>query len=141
MMNEQTHNAGESRMGTDIPFEDVSAVSTVDATRRPRQRDGRGRFARREARMVGPLGPAGGVGDGGVDAVTGRWISGVRNNAVLHDFERVHEVTTRPVYEFPDWSGGADPVRRSHAGAAEAHALANHFLTCPCHTTGDACCG
>jgi hypothetical protein len=120
------------------PVRDLSGETpTVGATVRPAQsRDAFGRFAARKAREVGPLGPAGGVGPGGIDTVTGRFIPGVRNHAQLHDLE----ATTGRYHEARVWGRAGDP-RRSHDGAAEAHDVINHVMTCPCHTTGGACCG
>jgi hypothetical protein len=125
------------------PVENISgSVKTVNNYVRPAQpRGAGGRFSPRQNRIIGPLGPPGGVGNGGVDVTTGRFIPGVADHAQLHDLERVHSVTASPYYEVPDWSGGVHPMRKSHAGSADVQALANHAMSCPCLTTGGACCG
>lgn len=107
---------------TDVPVVNVSADATPDHGKsrptRTLSRDPLGRFARplahanvrvegtdgatlnmaygRRPEQVGPLGPAGGIGPGGVDAVTGRWLEGAHRNDVLFrdplNWERVTHV-------------------------------------------------
>lgn len=112
------------------------SVPMVGSTRHNSRGSG-GKFKPKQNRIVGPLGPAGGVGDGGIDAVTGRHVGG-RNHAVLHDLERVHAVTTRPHFEVPDWSRGVDPDRKSHDYRDREQGL-NHILGCRTCATGGAC--
>ena len=133
MSDEKTMPADQRTIKDGAPVRNLSGETpTIGATvRLAQRRDALGRFKPRANRLVGPLGPPGGVGPGGIDAVTGRWISGVRNSAQLHDWDRVHAVTTRPYFEVPDYSWGVDPARKSHDAAAEAHAYVNHRLSCP----------
>lgn len=124
------------------PVENISgSVKTVNNYVRPAQsRSAVGRFRPRASRIVGPLGPPGGSGPGGIDTVTGHWIPGVRNMAQTHDLERVHAVTESPYFEVKDYSAGVHPMRKSHAGSYEVQALANHAMSCPCLTTGGVIC-
>ena len=129
------------------PAENVSATALPEPGVRPTRtlhRDPLGRFANRplahadvpagdltltyarRPELVGPLNKP--TGPGGRDSVTGAWIPGVRNNAQLHDLERVHAVTTRPQYHSPDYGWGTDLARKSHDGLGEAEQLLNHHL-------------
>ena len=101
-LQEDVHDPGSATVGlassttSNLPALNVSAEGdpTKDAPRtRHAVRDVQGRFKPRGSRLVGPLGPPGGAGPGGVDTVTGRWIPGVRNGAQLQDLERVHEIS------------------------------------------------
>jgi hypothetical protein len=122
-----------------LPFEDVSAeVKTVGATMRPKQpRDPRGRY--RSSRQMTALGPAGGVGKGGRNAVTGEWLDGIEDRSVRHR-ERDGWAEERVHYVSPDWSGGYLPERRTHEATAGAQAALNGLLGNPCHTSGAAVC-
>lgn len=111
------------------------SVRTVGDTVRPAQhRDTSGRYRTRTATLIRGLDAPGTERTELLrDSVTGQMIRG-RNNAVkFRDDGPVH-------YWSPDHSQGADPVRRSHEGAAGAHDLLNDMLTNPCHTTGGAVC-
>lgn len=118
----------------DLEIRNVSAEGgpTVGATRRPRQsRDAFGRFAARKTTEVGPLGPAGGVGESGVDSVSGRFIPGVRINSVLHDPidpQRVHEVGP----------SRAPFIEAEHEQNREAEHAVNHAMGCRTCATGGA---
>jgi hypothetical protein len=120
-VNENTHDTGESTIGGQVP--------TTGATVRHNARGSGGRFKPRESRIVGPLNKP--EGPGGIDNVSGRFIPGVRNNAQLHDYERMTVTTTRPVYEARDWSQGVHPDRKSHDGVREFGSYVNHLLDCP----------
>jgi hypothetical protein len=88
------------------PVRNVSGETpTVAATTRHFDRGAGGKFRPRQNRIVGPLGPPGGSGPGGVDAVTGRHIPGLQDRSQLHDLERV-KACANPYYEVPDYSGG-----------------------------------
>jgi hypothetical protein len=117
------------------------SVRTVGDTVRPAQhRDTSGRYRAREARLVGPY-QRQPEGRGGIDSVTGEFRAGELDRSQLHDMDRVHAISSRQMqFVPPDWSCGADPVRRSHEGAAGAHALLNEMLSNPCHTTGGEVC-
>jgi hypothetical protein len=121
--NERVTNPGEPVVGGNVPVRNLSGETpTVGATVKPRQRDSRGRYRVREARLVGPLTRP--EGPGGIDSVTGQWVPGVRNNAQLHDLERVHAVASYPYYQVPDFSPGrARDVR-------EQERFTNRILDC-----------
>lgn len=116
------------------------SVRTVGDTIRPAQhRDTSGRYRAREPRLTGRLNQP--EGRGGIDAVTGQWIPGVRDNSQLHDMDRVHAISSRQMQCVPpDYSAGVDPVRKSHAGSEQVQALANEAMSNPCHTSGGAVC-
>jgi hypothetical protein len=99
-MSDTVKNAGEPRMGTEIPFENVSgSVQTIGNTRRYNERGAGGRWAPRGSTQIRPLPPPNGLVR---DAVTGRMVEGP-DNSMLHRmadglaFERVHRVA-------PDYS-------------------------------------
>jgi hypothetical protein len=123
------------------PVDNVSgSVRTIGATVRHNSRGAQGKFKPRQNRIVGPLGPPGGTGPGGVDSVTGQWVPGIQDRSQLHDLERV-AACRNPYFQVPDYSAGVDPARKSHDGAAEAHAVINHVMSCPACATGGACNG
>ena len=132
IMSDNVQNAGQSTMGTDIPFENVSgSVPTVDNYRRPAQsRNALGRFAARSSRQISTLGPPGGIGQGGIDATSGRWVPGVENRSVLHRqddgwaLEQVHRVA-------PDYSYFVPEERKSHDEVHAAQDDINHRMSCP----------
>jgi hypothetical protein len=104
-MADDIKSAGKPTIGDNIPFHNVSGETRVLGSTRHSMRGPDGRWKPRASRLVGPLGPAGGVGPGGVDSVTRRWISGVRDNSVKMSTDpinpdRIHQVG-------PDWSGYA----------------------------------
>ena len=125
---ERVFDPGADRVGTDLAFRNVSGeVRMVNNTVRPAQsRDATGKWKPRESRIIGPLNVP--SGPGGVDAVTGRWIPGVRNNAQLHDWERTHAVTTSPYFSTPDWGESVPMERKSNAGLMAAEQRLNHHL-------------
>jgi hypothetical protein len=89
-------------MDTDLPIRNLSGeTKLVGSTIRHKERTNDGRFAKKGSALVRPLPQPSGPG-GGYDSVTGRWIPGAENRAVLRtneplDFERVDRVS-------PDYS-------------------------------------
>lgn len=128
-------------MGTGIPVRNVSGETpTLGASIRHTERGAGGKFKAREPRITGPLNKP--TGPGGIDAVTGQWISGVRDNSQLHDLERVHAVSSRQMRHEPhNGVRASDSPRHSNAGFDEVQGFANHAMSCPCLTSGGACCG
>jgi hypothetical protein len=84
-------------------------VSTIGSTTRHTERGNDGRWKPRAARRVGPLGPAGGVGPGGIDVTTGQWVPGVEDRSVLtrqndmFGVERIHQLD-RQARELPSYA-------------------------------------
>ena len=132
MSDDKTFDPGADRVGpSGPPIENLSgSVKTIGSTRRY-NRDPGGRFAIRKQAEVGPLGPPGGVGPGGLDTVTGHWIPGVKNNSQSHDWERVHAVSVAPYYTVPNFSGHP-PVSAQFASAYDglSHAGLDLCPTC-----------
>lgn len=139
-MQDDVHNAGKPTMKDGPPVDNISgSVRVVGSTVRHTARGAGGKFKPREPRIAGPLNKP--TGSGGVDSVTGQWIPGVRDNAQLHDLQRVHAIDSRQLrFEAKDYPAGTDPIRASNEGSTEVQALANHAIMNPCHTTGGAVC-
>jgi hypothetical protein len=99
------------------------------------ERGAGGRFKAREARIVGPLNQP--TGPGGIDTTTGRWIPGVRNNAQLHDLDRVHAVDSRQLrYQAPDYSRDVADDRKTHDRVHANEEFIQHVLGCPACAVG-----
>src|SRR5215472_3833038 len=85
-----------------VPVRNLSGeTKVIGSTTRHNERTNDGRFARRGSTQVRPLPKP--EGEGGIDAVTGRWIPGVRNQAVLFRSDALDGDT---VHIAKDWSNG-----------------------------------